>query len=199
MTIRNVYLDCEFLRSDPELSGLYSIALTDDNGIDYYACNKDGRPFQLAYEEWMLDNVVPYLPMQIYRDLTGGVSTVHWDERHPDYGMVKPAVQIRDEIAAYFENTDADQTHLYAYYGGQDIFRLHSLWGHDWSVMPDAVPCWFYDLKGLAVQRGNPRLPEQQEGAHNALEDARWNREVHRFLQRHTRGRAFSVAPVAGS
>ncbi|MFD9443358.1 hypothetical protein [Streptomyces sp. NPDC060001] len=194
MSIRNVYLDCEFLRGDPHLSGLYSIALTDDHGVDYYACNRDGRGFQLSTEEWMLENVVPYLPMMVYRDLQGRPSTVHWDEQHPDYHLVKPASQIRDEIAAYFENTDADETHLYAYYGGQDIFRLHSFWGHDWTLMPDAVPTWFYDLKGLAVQRGNPRLPEQGAGAHNALEDARWNREAHRFLLRQTRG-AFSITP----
>lgn len=187
MKIRHVYLDTEFLRSDPHLSGLYSIALTDDQGVDYYACNQQGRPFQLSAEEWMLENVVPHMPMFIDRDLQGRPSTVHWDDRHPDYHLVKPAERIRNEIAEYFENTDADVTHLYAYFGGQDIFRLHSFWEHDWQAMPDAVPRWFYDLKGIAVQRGNLRLPEQGEGQHNALADARWNRDVHRFLLRATR------------
>ena len=39
------------------------------------------------------------------------------------------------------------------------------------------------DLKQLAVEKGNPELPKQASGEHHALADARWNREVHAFLE----------------
>lgn len=39
--VRNVYLDTEFLRGDLSPSGLVPVALTDDQGRDYYAVNAD--------------------------------------------------------------------------------------------------------------------------------------------------------------
>jgi hypothetical protein len=185
VSIRNVYLDCEFLRGDPTTAGLVSLALTDEQDVSYYAVNRGMDVGSVLSQAWMVENVWGSLPT-VQTSTWPGFDT-DLDYAHPDVHSVNA---MQGGIAAYFENTGADETHLYAYYGGQDIFRLHSLWDHDWSVMPDTVPCWFYDLKGLAVQRGNPRLPEQTKGAHNALADARWNREVHRFLLRATRGRA---------
>jgi hypothetical protein len=182
MAVRNVYLDCEFLTADPSLDGLVSIALTDDQGVEYYAVNRACDWQALVWHDWMRANVVPSLPIRfpLGREESPGVWT--WDDEHPDRQALKRPQIIRDDIAAYFADTDAETTHLYAYYGGQDICRLHSLWGNDWSAMPKAVPCWFFDLKALAVQAGSPVLPEQAHGAHNALEDARHNRTVHQFL-----------------
>lgn len=174
MAIRNVYLDCEFLTADPSTRGLVSIALTDDQGVDYYAVNHDMDDVAVRSVPWMVENVWPSLP---HGGADGYPQLLNWT--HPS---VKYPETIRDDIAAYFADSDAETTHLYAYYGGQDICRLHSLWGNDWSAMPKAVPCWFFDLKALAVQAGSPVLPEQAHGAHNALEDARHNRTVHQFL-----------------
>ena len=182
MTIRNVYLDCEFLTDDPTTSGLVSIALTDDQGVEYYAVNRGCDWHSLVQHGWMRANVVPSLPLRfpLGRDENPGVWM--WDDEHPDRRALKWPARIRDDIADYFADTDAATTHLYAYYGGQDICRLHSLWDNDWSAMPGAVPCWFFDLKALAVQAGDPVLPEQAGGEHNALEDARHNRTMHQFL-----------------
>ncbi|MFD8384302.1 hypothetical protein ACFV2X_38270 [Streptomyces sp. NPDC059679] len=174
MRIRNVYLDCEFLPSDPSIDGLVSIGLTDDQGSDYYAVSNDMDVVAVRAVPWMVDNVWPSLP---HRGADGYPQLL--DRKHPS---VKYLETIRDDIAAYFADTDAEVTHLYAYYGGQDICRLHSLWGNDWGLMPRPVPRWFFDLKALAVQAGSPVLPEQAHGAHNALEDARHNRIVHQFL-----------------
>lgn len=38
------------------------------------------------------------------------------------------------------------------------------------------------DLKQMAVDRGNPTLPVQDETEHLALADARWNRQVFHSL-----------------
>lgn len=49
--------------------------------------------------------------------------------------------------------------------------------------LPKHFPKFCMDLKQLAVMRGNPTLPKQESGEHDALADARWNMHVHRFLE----------------
>lgn len=39
------------------------------------------------------------------------------------------------------------------------------------------------DIKQLCVMKGDPRLPKQEGNEHNALADARWNKECWDFLQ----------------
>ncbi|MFJ2202429.1 hypothetical protein [Streptomyces violaceusniger] len=182
MRIRNVYLDCEFLPADPSTDGLVSIALTDDQGVDYYAVNRDCDWHSLVWHDWMRANVVPSMPVRFPMGREENPGVWMWDDEHPDRQALQMPEVIRDDIGDYFADSDAERTHLYAYYGGQDICRLHSLWDNDWAVMPKPVPRWFFDLKALAVQVGDPVLPEQARGEHNALEDARHNRVVHQFL-----------------
>jgi hypothetical protein len=39
------------------------------------------------------------------------------------------------------------------------------------------------DIKQEIMRLGNPRVPEQAEGLHNALSDAQWNKETYEYLQ----------------
>lgn len=166
---RNVYLDTEFLRGDLSPSGLVSIALTDDQGRDYYAVNAEMDYGSVMADDWMRANVWPFLPK---------TATHALDREHKDCRKLR---QIRNDLTDYFQITDGP-VHLYAYYGTQDVVRLHSLWDGNWDDMPGAIPRWFFDLKALAVQAGDPELPRQASGAHHPLEDARHNRTVHHFL-----------------
>ncbi|MFF1284340.1 hypothetical protein ACFVY4_26810 [Streptomyces sp. NPDC058299] len=167
---RRVYLDTEFLITQPCTTGLVALALTDEDGNDYCAVNAEMDTFHVYSHPWMQEHVWPHLPT-----LPGMPHRL--DYTHPD---VKPLAQIADEVAAYF-STGRD-THLYAYYGAHDLFRLHSLWGHNWQVMPRQIPRWHFDLRALQEQAGNPDLPEQDSGAHHPLEDARHNRRMHEHL-----------------
>jgi hypothetical protein len=169
MTVRNVYLDTEFLGWDLAPSGLVSIALTDDEDRTYYAVNADMDYGPVMANEWMRANVWPFLPK---------TATHALDREHKDCRKLR---QIRTDLAAYFQLTN-EPVHLYAYYGAQDVVRLHGLWDGNWDDMPKAIPRWFFDLKALAVQVGDPQLPEQEAGAHHPLEDARHNRTMHQFL-----------------
>lgn len=74
--------------------------------------------------------------------------------------------------------------------------RKPEFWGYysdyDWVLfcqifgamvdLPNIFPKYCMDIKQLAVMLGNPTLPEQAEGEHNALYDARWNRKAWEFL-----------------
>jgi hypothetical protein len=170
--IRRVYLDCEFIPAEPHTRGLVSIGLTDDDGNDYYAVNAD-QNWDAYKIPWMRENVWPYLP---HRAAAGEPGVL--DLTHPD---VKPIAQIREDIKAYF-GQHRRPAHLYAWYGGQDIARLHSLWDNDWSAMPGDIPRWFHELQSLAHQAGDPQLPVQDSGEHHALADAKYNRQLHEFL-----------------
>lgn len=176
MTIRNVYLDCEFLPAVTATRGLVSIGLTDDQGVDYYAVNGDMDAAAVMAVPWMVNNVWPFLP-RFTPDIDG-----HRGFLDRDDPAVRPLDTIRREVAAYFQQTDATETRLWAYYGGQDIGRLHSLWDNDWSAMPEQIPRWFSELQALVVDAGRPPLPVQDAGEHHALADARYNRKMHEYL-----------------
>lgn len=182
MSIRNVYLDTEFLPADPTTRGLVSIGLTDDQGIDYYAVNGDFDMKAFKKIPFMMANVWPSLPKP-HGDRRFHGKWPRLDLNHPS---VKRVGQIAEGVADYFAATDADTTHLWAWYGGQDICRLHSLWDNDWSAMPSQIPRWFNELETLRWQAGNPDMPEQPSGLHNAIADARHNRAMHHFLLTHT-------------
>lgn len=176
MSVRNVYLDCEFLPADPTTRGLVSIGMTDNHGSNFYAVNADMDQRALLAVPWMVNNVWPYLPTVADDGVPGG--------RELDYddAQVIGIDEIRAGVAAYFNQTRASETRLYAYYGGQDIGRLHSLWDNNWEAMPDQIPQWFTELEGLIVDAGRPRLPAQDGGEHHALADARYNRQIHEAL-----------------
>ena len=178
MTIRNVYLDCEFLPADPSLRGLVSIGLTDDQNVSYYAVNRDFDMKAFKKIPWMMANVWPSLPKP-HGDVRLHGKWPRLDLSHP---AVKSVPQIAQDIADYFTDPTITETRLWAWYGAQDMCRLHSLWDNDWSVMPEQIPRWFNELETLRWQAGGPDMPEQAGGVHNALADARHNRTMHRFL-----------------
>ena len=49
--------------------------------------------------------------------------------------------------------------------------------------LPNQFPKLCMDLKQLSIMKGNPKHPEQKGTEHNALEDARWNKDLYYFLQ----------------
>lgn len=173
---RRVYIDTEFLTSDPSTRGLVAVGLTDDAGRDYYAINAEMDAYHVYTQVsadgtfWMRDNVWPHLPT-----IDGRPDRL--DYSHPD---VKPLDQIRDEIAAYLAL--GPRPHAFAYYGANDMTRLWSLWGNDWATMPDHVPTWHWDIKAEHVRAGSPQMPAHPGRLHHALDDARYDRLMHEHL-----------------
>jgi hypothetical protein len=74
-----------------------------------------------------------------------------------------------------------DNPEIWAYYADYDWVALCWLMG-TMMDLPEGWPMYCRDLKQWAVDKGDPKLPEQTEGEHNALDDAKWNREVYYFL-----------------
>ena len=71
---------------------------------------------------------------------------------------------------------------FWAYYADYDWVVFCQLWGIMINL-PEHFPKYCMDLKQAAIHLGRPELPKQSGTEHDALADARWNRDVWHFLE----------------
>jgi hypothetical protein len=167
-----IYYDTEFLENGRTIE-LISIGMVREDGAEYYAVSQE-MPFgAISQHAWLMQHVMPSLPVRT------GYSNP-WDPAHPDFRHVKPRKQIASEVSRFI--TEVTDPQLWAWYGAYDHVALCQLWGR-MIDLPTGVPMHTNDLKQEAVRLGNPRMPEQAGGMHNALEDARHNLVIARRLQ----------------
>jgi hypothetical protein len=165
------FYDCEFLE-DGKTIELISIGIAAEDGRELYLVNRDAPWKRIKKDEWLMANVVPKLPRP-YGD---------WRNHMPKRWLIdfhNPAVQGRAKIAEVVERFllgDDLETHedleLWADYGAYDHVVLCQLFGR-MIDLPPGVPMFTNDLQQEVRRLGNPTLPEQAAGAHNALDDAR--------------------------
>lgn len=148
------WFDTEFLER-PCTIDLVSIGIVAEDGRELYA-ESDEVDWSKA-NDWVLANVKPHLS-----------------------GATMSREDIRDNILRFVGNDPSPE--FWAYYSAYDWVALCWLFG-DMSDLPAGFPMFCRDLKQYAVQLGDPKLPEQASTEHNALADARWNREAWEFLE----------------
>lgn len=166
-----IWYDAEFLERGPQHPvDLVSIGAVREDGAEYYAVVLDADWDGVREHEWLMENVVPSLP----GEWIGG--QWHLDQSHP-------SVKFRDVIAQEMEAfvLERPDPELWAWYGAYDHVVYCQLWGR-MSTLPEGMPRWTNDLRQEAHRLGNPRLPEQAAGHHNALMDARHNKVRHAVL-----------------
>lgn len=151
------WLDTEFLE-DGKTIELISIGIVSNDGREYYAENSEFDPARAT--DWLNENVMPHL--------IGGEAS-------------KPRQQIAEEIYQFCHPETYGRPNFWGYYADYDWVVFCWLWGR-MIDKPDGFPMFCNDIKQWCEARGNPRLPEQTTTAHNALEDARWNKQAFEFL-----------------
>lgn len=161
--------DTEFLE-DGKTIELISIGIVADDGREYYAVNSDAPWKRIAKHQWLVENVVPSLPelfgdSRMYYGRKGPLGIV--DFQHRDF---KPKTQIADEVRAFL--LAGTKPELWAYFAAYDHVALCQLWG-TMVDLPAGIPMWTHDLK-QEIDRLVAAPPEQADGHHNALDDARW-------------------------
>jgi hypothetical protein len=176
-----VFYDCEFLE-DGKTIELISIGMVAEDGRELYLVNRDAplrrkwwspwRKTRIERHPWLMSNVVPNLP-QPHGD---------WINQMPKRWLIDfhdPAVQSTAKIAEVVERFllgDDLETYsdleLWADYGAYDHVVLCQLFGR-MIDLPPGVPMFTNDLRQELRHCGNPPLPEQPAGLHNALADAR--------------------------
>jgi hypothetical protein len=156
------YIDAEFWERGPNFPiQLISIAIHADSRVDLYLINEDFN-WEECNSEWLHQNVKPHL------DQVVGVYAKHAD-------MAKIILDyVRRE-------TCGSKPEFWGYYSDYDWVVFCQIFG-SMINLPEGFPMYCLDIKQLCVMVGNPTLPKQAEGEHNALLDARWNRKAYYYV-----------------
>jgi len=184
-----IFYDTEFI-DDGHTIDLISIGMVADTGDEYYAVSNEFNMSKFARNPWLVENVWPSLP-QIRGDarmrilssgMPGWARPRHWVLRDL-FDETAREVESRALIAARVHEflMSFDDRELWAWYGAYDHVALAQLWG-PMANLPHGIPMFTNDLKQEAMRLGNPTVPKQTNGAHNALEDARHNKVIAEFL-----------------
>lgn len=173
------FLDTEFHEDGPHASiEIISLGLVAEDGRELYLENLNYDKSRAT--DWLRENVIPRL------DQTYAV--------------------VRDRFASIIRNFVIGVN--FEVVGKQPDLRQHTppeFWGYyadyDWVIfcqlfgrmidLPPGFPMYCRDLKQWADQLGigKDKYPKQQGVEHNALSDARWNRQLYDFLNAHIQAR----------
>lgn len=171
------FYDTEFIE-DGRTIDLISIGIVAEDGREYYAVNRDARWKRIYEHEWLCEHVLPSLPL-LHGDARLHVLTGPITRRRNPYALdfydraFRHRTVIADEVRQFLLSGD-DKPELWGWYSDYDHVCLCQLWG-SMADLPDGIPMYTRDLKQECDRLGNPPLPEQSVGEHNALADARHN------------------------
>ena len=170
------FYDTEFIEAGPEHPiELVSIGIVSDDGREFYAVSSEFDQRRLLSSQWLRENVWTSLPTTPARQCRDGLPPHgHLDTDHPD---VRSRAQIARAVQAFILG-DAPrrppEVELWADYGAYDHVVLCQLFG-SMVDLPQGMPMFTHDVQQEASRLGVPYqdLPQQSEGLHNALADAR--------------------------
>ncbi|MGV0835362.1 polyadenylate-specific 3'-exoribonuclease AS [Mycolicibacterium thermoresistibile] len=152
------FYDTEFI-DDGMTIELISIGVVAEDGREYYAVSTEFDPERAG--SWVRKHVLPKLPSP---------SSPLWRSRR----------QIRADLERFFDIDDAGESRepivLWAWVGAYDHVALCQLWG-PMTELPAAMPRFTRELRQLWEDRGSPPLPAKPSDTHDALVDARHNRD----------------------
>lgn len=157
------FVDTEFI-DDGFTIDLISIGIVAEDGREYYA-QSNQADFGKA-SQWVKDNVIAHL---LIRDI-GGL----WKNR----------VTIKQDILSFMDVEAYGKPELWGWCASYDFVALCQLYG-TMMDLPDGWPHYIRDIQYLLDERGmsDDKLPQQEEGLHNALADARHLKKLREFLQ----------------
>lgn len=153
-------MDTEF-DEDGKTIELISIGIVAEDGRELYLTSSDFDPNRC--NDWVKQHVLPHLPSPF------------------DTDKIATRAQIRDRVVEFIG--EDPQPQLWAYFADYDWVVFCQLFGK-MVDLPPKIPRFCLDLKQLCYHYGvsSRDLPEQSGKVHDALEDARWNRDVFEFL-----------------
>jgi hypothetical protein len=179
------FYDTEFLE-DGKTIELISIGIVAEDGRELYLVNRDAPWRRIKKHEWLMANVVPKLP-QPHGDWRNHMPKAWPIDFHN--GAVKDRMTISAKVEFFlfdYDHGGAPDVELWADYGAYDHVVLCQLFG-PMIALPPGVPMFTHDLQQALRAAGNPPMPEQAAGMHNALDDARHLKACHDALTAATR------------
>jgi hypothetical protein len=187
-----LFYDTEFI-DDGKTIDLVSIGIVAEDGQEYYAVSSQFDRWKFGTNKWLVENVFPSLPTTWeipwvpHAPTETTIILPGLDLRDP---AVKTRGEIADEVRRFIQSFNDPQ--LWAWYGAYDHVVLAQLFGR-MIHLPQGIPMFTNDLKQECNRLGNPQVPQQSHGQHNALEDARHNKVIHDFLVEYERNLAYEM------
>lgn len=191
------FMDSEFIE-DGKTIDLISIGIVCEDGREYYAQSVEFNADNASY--WVWDKVIPALNMHesqfgkhahlkpYHESLLSQSMRQHRDgqcedEEHGKYAACpwRTRAQIANELCAFIDPEKYGAPEFWTYYGAYDHVALAQLYG-PMIDLPKGWPMYTHDLMQWCDMLGNPQLPVQSKGEHNALADAKHNRVMWEFL-----------------
>ncbi len=169
------WFDTEFIESGPyKPIQLISIGMVSEDGRELYLQSSEFCPSDAS--DWVRKNVIaqldPHGEYHSLKDMRTLILDFVWPHRNTNPDSISP--RLRDE--------SIQKPEFWAYYADYDWVVFCQIFG-TMMDLPKGFPMWCRDIKQLCADKGDPTLPEQSSGEHNALADARWNKVAWEFLQ----------------
>jgi hypothetical protein len=174
------YLDTEFIE-DGKTIDLISIGIVAEDGREFYGQSVEWDANKAS--DWVVHNVFPFLQIcsngnkahhAYYRGHCLGHESCPWYKHS----------QLAERIKRFCDPEKYGMPELWGYYSAYDHVAFCQLFG-TMMDLPKGYPMYTRDLKqwfDVLSVISNPQLPEQEQGEHHALADARHNRVMYEYL-----------------
>ena len=160
------FIDTEFSEMGPNHPiTLISIAIVAEDGREFYAINSEFDWWNAS--EWLKEHVKPQVTFRGEEIIGSGASPRRrWEESRR-----MPFKQVRQEILSFIGEDASPE--FWGYYADYDWVVFCQIFGA-MIDLPKGWPMYCRDLKQLADEKGNPKLPDMPNCIeHHALYDAR--------------------------
>ena len=174
------FYDTEFVEDGVTID-LVSIGIMAEDGREFYGVSSEFDQAKLLANPWLRDNVWFSLPKfwhaaSDHCDSCKASGPGHLDLDATEVrSRTQLAKAVNDFLVPVGTEFDAGETvELWADYGAYDHIALCQLFG-SMMALPAGLPMFTRDIQQEAARLGVPwdGLPQQAEGNHNALADAR--------------------------
>lgn len=164
------FVDTEFYE-DGETIDLISLGAVRSDGYEFYAVNSEAQLHRAS--DWVREHVISQLPPY---------NNPAWRKRR-EIASSFGRFMSGERIAGFGDEGDRSAVgEVWGYFSDYDWVAICQLYG-TMMGLPKHFPKYCLDLKQLSWMLGNPKHPEQKSGEHDALWDARWNRDLFMFLR----------------
>jgi len=166
------YIDTEFIEK-PNFIELISLGIKCDDGRTFYAestCFDERKA-----SAWVHENVISKL--EWYGNVNAHKGFCNCSTMNGVTEVFGTLDVIRDAVLDFI---DFDKPEFWGYYADYDWVVFCWLFG-SMVDLPKGWPMYCKDLKQLMDESVKGSIPDP-EGEHNALVDAIWNEELHKYL-----------------
>lgn len=167
------FFDTEF-DEDGLTINLISIGVVSEDGREYYAISTEFDPNHC--NDWVKANVLTLLP-----PVGSSFTWLTPDNQSITTPLWKPRQAIASELINFFGLPIGIKPEFWAHFADYDWVALCQLYGR-MVDLPKGMPFYCRDIKQVQDELGNPQLPPQRQAEHDALNDARWNKQIFDYL-----------------